>query len=36
VDYLLLPAILEWPEVLLAAALCGATILLLAARALTR
>jgi hypothetical protein len=35
VDYLLLPAILEWPEVLLAAALCGATILLLAARALT-
>jgi hypothetical protein len=34
VDYLLLPAILEWPEVLLAAALCGATILLLAARAL--
>jgi hypothetical protein len=35
VDYLLLPAILEWPEVLLAAALCGATILLLAAWALT-
>ena len=34
VDYLLLPAILEWPEVLLAVALCGATILLLAARAL--
>ncbi len=34
VDYLLLPAILEWPEVLLAAALCGAAILLLAARAL--
>jgi hypothetical protein len=34
VDYLLLPAILEWPEVLLAAALCGAAILVLAARAL--
>jgi hypothetical protein len=34
VDCLLLPAILEWPEVLLAAALCGATLLLLAARAL--
>jgi hypothetical protein len=34
VDYLLLPPILEWPEVLLAAALCGAAILLLAARAL--
>ncbi len=34
VDYLLLPAILEWPEVLLAAALCATTILLLAARAL--
>ena len=36
VDCLLLPAILEWPEVLLAAALCWASILLLAARALTR
>ena len=34
VDYLLLPAILEWPEVLLAAVLCGAAILVLAARAL--
>ena len=34
VDCLLLPAILEWPEVLLAGALCGAAILLLAARAL--
>jgi hypothetical protein len=34
VDYLRLPAILEWPEVLLAAALCGAAILVLAARGL--
>ena len=35
VDSLLLPAILEWPEVLLAAALCGAAILLLAIQTLT-
>lgn len=35
VDCLLLPAVLEWPEVLLATALCGAAvILLLLARAL--
>jgi hypothetical protein len=35
VDFLLLPPILEWPEVLLAAGLCFATVMLLAARALT-
>lgn len=33
-DYLLLPAILEWPEVLLAVALSGILVLLLAARVL--
>jgi hypothetical protein len=34
VDYLLLPPILEWPEILLAAVLCGVTVALLAIRAL--
>ena len=36
VDCLMLPPILEWPEVLLAAGLCFATFFLLAARALTQ
>jgi hypothetical protein len=36
VDFLLLPPIFEWPEVLLAAGLCFATVMLLAARALTQ
>jgi hypothetical protein len=34
VDCVLLPPVLEWPEVLLAAGLCGAAVALLAARAL--